>query len=57
MDILIRFIAEVVFMLIGAGDIYFAIDNFNRKRYFLFGVGVMAAVSASAMLIKASFTL
>jgi hypothetical protein len=57
MDSLIRFIGEIVFMLIGAGDICFAIYSFNRKHYFLFGVWIMAAVSASAMLIKAMFAL
>lgn len=42
----------ILYLLLGAAYINFALDNFSRKRYFFFGLDVMIVVYFAALLIK-----
>lgn len=46
----------LVYTLIGAADIYFAIDHFKNKHYFRFGIWTMCTISTVLFLIDLIFT-
>ena len=45
----------ILYSLLGAAYIMFAVDNFSRKRYFCFGLDVMLMIYFAALLIKRVF--
>lgn len=45
----------IMFVLLGAGDIFCAIHNFKREKYFVFGTMVMLTIFNMAKLIQLVF--
>lgn len=43
-------------LLIGAFWIMSAVDDFSRKRYFVFGLDAMLAIASAALMIKLLLT-
>ena len=51
MSVLIYLIAVIIYMILGAGNIYFAIHRFKQKQYFIFGLWAMNAISAATYMV------